>query len=290
VGPTLEAWIDAGRKAADAAFAQRTSFSQFAGKRKGLLIAEGDSWFDYPGDDILKILEDKHGWEVRSVAHYGDDLEDMAYNPNQLDSLLRSIEWAKFHDQEPVAILLSGGGNDIAGPEFKALLDHAKSAEPGINDAILDEIVSSRLKNSYVYLIASVNRVSQLHFGRDLPILLHGYDYPVPDGRGFAGGWGILPGPWLKPTFFAKGFYEQAENIVTMSAIIDRFDSMLADLVQVPGFADFLHFVDLRGTLPTSASLYQDWWANEMHPTPAGFRAIAQKFAATLEELVVPNP
>jgi hypothetical protein len=75
-----------------------------------------------------------------------------------------------------------------------------------------------------------------------------------------------------------------------MSAIIDRFDGMLADLVQVPGLADFLHFVDLRGTLPTSASLYQDWWANEMHPTPAGFRAIAQKFAATLEELVVPNP
>src|SRR6478609_5096896 len=65
---------------------------------------------------------------------------------------------------------LSGGGDDIAGPEFKALLDHAKSAEPGINDAILDEIVSSRLKNSYVYSIASVNRVSQLHFGRDLAI------------------------------------------------------------------------------------------------------------------------
>jgi hypothetical protein len=36
--------------------------------------------------------------------------------------------------------------------------------------------------------------------------VLHGYDYPVPDGRGVLGGGGALPGPWLDPAFRAKGF------------------------------------------------------------------------------------
>ena len=30
--------------------------------RPGVLIAEGDSWFDYPGSDIVKQLEQQHGW------------------------------------------------------------------------------------------------------------------------------------------------------------------------------------------------------------------------------------
>src|SRR5262245_40178529 len=31
----------------------------------GVLVAEGDSWFDYPFNDILRILEDHHGYEVK---------------------------------------------------------------------------------------------------------------------------------------------------------------------------------------------------------------------------------
>src|SRR5229473_2502907 len=44
----------------------------------GLLIAEGDSWFDYPFHDVLRLLEDDHGYDVESVAHRGDTVEDMA--------------------------------------------------------------------------------------------------------------------------------------------------------------------------------------------------------------------
>src|SRR5262245_50820329 len=38
----------------------------------GVLIAEGDSWFDYPIHDVLRILEDDHLFDVESVAHKGD--------------------------------------------------------------------------------------------------------------------------------------------------------------------------------------------------------------------------
>jgi len=46
--------------------------------------------------------------------------------------------------------------------------------------------------------------------------ILHGYDYPVPDGRAFMGGWGFLPGPWLEPGFREKGFEQMPERIRLM--------------------------------------------------------------------------
>src|SRR6185295_11219041 len=46
----------------------------------GLLVAEGDSWFDYPLHDVLSMLEDEHGFDVESVARKGDTVEDMAYS------------------------------------------------------------------------------------------------------------------------------------------------------------------------------------------------------------------
>lgn len=51
----------------------------------GVLVAEGDSWFDYPWHDVLRMLEDRHGYDVESVAHKGDRVEDMAYSGGQLE-------------------------------------------------------------------------------------------------------------------------------------------------------------------------------------------------------------
>src|SRR5215203_4353536 len=45
----------------------------------GTLIAEGDSWFDYPRADVLKMLQRKYDYQVLSAAHKGDALEDMSY-------------------------------------------------------------------------------------------------------------------------------------------------------------------------------------------------------------------
>lgn len=40
----------------------------------GILVAEGDLWFDYPGTDTLKQLEDQCGFEVELVAHRGNSV------------------------------------------------------------------------------------------------------------------------------------------------------------------------------------------------------------------------
>jgi hypothetical protein len=113
-----------------------------------------------------------------------------------------------------------------------------------------------------------------------LPILVHGYDYAVPDGRGFAGGWGPFPGPWLEPGFREKGYGDPAVRLAIVEQLIDRFNAVLIELPSVPGLEHVRH-VELRGTLPRDAT-YESWWANELHPTQAGFEAVADRFASRL--------
>lgn len=55
-----------------------------------VLIAEGDSWLDYPDGDITTHLEDKH-WKVYSTASRGDTLASMLYDEAQLDSLFSNL-------------------------------------------------------------------------------------------------------------------------------------------------------------------------------------------------------
>ena len=57
-----------------------------AASLNGLLIAEGDSWFDYPFNSVLGELENL-SYQIESVAHKGDTAEEMAYDPSQLAKL-----------------------------------------------------------------------------------------------------------------------------------------------------------------------------------------------------------
>jgi lysophospholipase L1-like esterase len=249
----------------------------------GLVIAEGDSWFDYPFDDVLRLLEDDHGYDVESVAHKGDLVEDMAYAAGQFEEFARRLEKLLRKGQVPDAILLSGGGNDIAGDEFAMLLNHAASGLPPINQDIVRGVIDVRLRNAYAFLISGLTELTKEILGRPIPIVLHGYDYPIPDGRGFLGGLFVLPGPWLEPGFHRKGYGDVAANARVMRDLIDRFNAMLKSVAGVPQFTH-VTYLDLRGTLETGSTYRKDW-ANELHPTARGFATVAAKFAALIDTL-----
>lgn len=249
----------------------------------GVLIAEGDSWFDYPFYDVLKLLEDDHGFDVETVAHRGDSVESMAYDGGQLEDFVRTIERVIRRGQSPRAILVSGGGNDVAGDGFALLLNHRSSPANGINASILEGLVETRLAVAYTTIIAAVTKVCVELLGQPVPIVLHGYDYPVPDGRGFLGGFAWLPGPWLDPGFREKGYDDLQERIDVARVLIDRFNAALQAVSATSGFSH-VRFLDLRGSLSTTLAgdRYKDWWGNELHPTLQGFGKIAQKFADVL--------
>src|SRR3954447_2667297 len=171
---------------------------------KGFLIAEGDSWFDYPGTDILDALH-QSAYNVESVARAGDRVEMMAFGRGQLDDFAAAVEKVIGGGNTPKAILLSGGGNDIAGDEFGFLINHAGSPKQGFNDSVVQGVVEERIHDAYVFIIQTITALCQKMLGQKVRIVVHGYGYPVPDGRGvFIGGLG--PGPWLRPGFIQKGF------------------------------------------------------------------------------------
>ena len=249
----------------------------------GVLIAEGDSWFDYPLNDVLSKLEDEHGYDVVSVSHRGDNVEDMAYSDGQLDAFARAVEKSLRTGIIPKAILLSGGGNDIAGDEFAILLNHAASNIAGLNEQIVSGVMD-RLHDSYATILGAITKLCIDKIGKSVPIVTHGYDYSVPDGRGFLGGFGPLPGPWLEPGFRRKGYGSPDQNKAIVVDLINRFNDVLGTLANHAQFPH-VHHVNLRNTLSTDKEDYKKHWANELHPTPKGWGLVADRFAAVIKPL-----
>jgi len=254
-----------------------------AGGTSGVLVAEGDSWFDYPWTDVLRLLEDQHGYDVESVAHKGDRVEEMAYSGGQLEEFSRRLEKLLRNGKIAKAILLSGGGNDIAGPEFGMLLNHAGSAIAGLNEQVVSGVIDQRVRFAYISILAAITGICEKWLQRPLPILVHGYDYPIPDGRGFLGGWAFLPGPWLEPGFREKGFNKLDERKALAKQLIDRFNKMLPDVAALPQFAH-VTYVNLRNTL-SSGTDYKKFWDNELHPTVKGFGMVTDRFIKALDGL-----
>jgi lysophospholipase L1-like esterase len=255
--------------------------------RAGVLLAEGDSWFDYPRVDVLKALR-AEGYEVVSVAHYGQTLEQMAYDTVQLSGTIGAMKLLKKEGKRPKAILLSAGGNDLAGPELSALLTYHGAGEEPLDEPILREVIDVRLRQALRTWLLAVTEMSTNEFGQKIPILIHGYDYPVPDGRGFLGGLWILPGPWLDPSFRARAYSPAKSgveaNAGVMHAVIDRFNKMLTSIPNDPQLKH-VRYVKVIGTLSAEPDRYKSDWSNELHPTRDGFRRVAKRFEETINGL-----
>ncbi|HEV3512410.1 MAG TPA: hypothetical protein VGS05_11945 [Candidatus Sulfotelmatobacter sp.] len=249
----------------------------------GFLAAAGDSWFDYPLHDVIKLLEDAHGYNIESTAHKGDAIEKMAYTGGQLEDFARKLEKIKARGAVPKAVLLSGGGDDVAGNEVGMLLNNAFSPIAGWDNDVVNGVLQERIFTAYTEMLMAITGLCQGTFGKTVPILVHGYDYPVPDGRGFLGGW-PFPGPWLDPGFREKNFADLPTRIAMMQDMMDRFNVMVQSLPSQPALAH-VHYINLRGTLSNRLADYKDWWANELHPTEKGFEAVTDRFAAVLATL-----
>lgn len=249
----------------------------------GFLAAAGDSWFDYPFHDVLKMLDDDFGYNVESSAHRGDPIERMAYQGGQLEDFARKLEKIQAQGATPKAVLLSGGGDDMAGDEFGMLLNNFYSPVSGWDKKMLSGLLEDRISTAYTQMLGSITKLCQGMFQKTVPILVHGYDYPVPDGRGFLGGW-PFPGPWLEPGFRQKNFEDLGQRISMMMDVMDRFNKLVSGLSKCPGL-EHVCYIDLRGTLSNKPANYKLWWANELHPTEDGFRAVTRKFVAVLQTL-----
>ena len=108
----------------------------------------------------MERLEDLHGFRVESVAHAGDLIEDMAYNPAQGAKLLRTLTRLRDDGKTPRAILISGGGNDMVGDGFGTVINHVDSGLPALNAQIVSGLVNERLLYAYGCVIGRIPSLS----------------------------------------------------------------------------------------------------------------------------------
>ncbi len=250
------------------------TFAAAVVNRPLVLLAQGDSWFDYPldgnlpapgGTDViahLRTMGDMPPTILNLAVHGSTAVSEMSL-PRQARMIRELLDPANWLDGRPDAILVSAGGNDIAGDEFCIVLDFNDGKAAGLNQDRLAGTLAG-VRSCYLDLFAVRDRIVP-----GVPIFGHCYDFPIPNGSH-----PICAGPWLKPSLdFCN--WPVADGTRIVREALAAFRTLLQGLAADPknGF----HLVDTQGTLNASD------WANELHPKPQGFAAIAALFSKALD-------
>lgn len=236
------------------------------------ILAEGDSWFHYPVPTfggIIPKLADRIGVEILNLAKAGDEVRFML-GVGERKELANQLRNGSPAGGQWDVLLFSGGGNDIvADPMMIWLKDFDPNIPPGqlINQPRFDSALAL-LRAGYQDLIGLRDTLSP-----NTHLIFHGYDFPIPDGRGICGF-----GPWLRPSFEARGFPGIQPGQIVIREMLVQFVSMLNTLATAHPKVTVLQ---TQGTLPSVTSS----WHNELHPSRDGFNKITNVFHAKLKEL-----
>jgi hypothetical protein len=239
-----------------------------------IIVADGDSWFDYPlpligHTDVADSLKRQATLTpaMMKLAHYGDATTTLM----GVTKRRRLIDYISEPAHGPIDVLMfSGGGNDLVGDQFRFWLENAADVNDDLAQSVNNELlrdIFGVIDGAYLELIRIRNR-----YASNATILLHAYDFAIPTGIGAC----PFAGPWLRPSLVEQGWpdVEQGRHIV--KAILEAFKSRLKDLCAIH---QNVVLVETQGTLSSSD------WANELHPTPGGFGKIAARFRSTLRRM-----
>ncbi|HZQ62161.1 MAG TPA: GDSL-type esterase/lipase family protein [Casimicrobiaceae bacterium] len=233
------------------------------------VLAIGDSWFHYPFNNLVTPLHAALERPTMFVLGECGARADELGNGYWLDRFRRLLN---VHSNVRL-VCISAGGNDFAGLgdlDAKILRGDCSGAgdvgacyRPGAPDDVFEDV-----KAALRALLGTVSDVDA-----SMPVLLHNYDYAIPDGRTIA----AIP-CWLKLPMDncrvpAEGTPRQGLRRDLVRDLIDRYTlcvDALADEVQRDAELARPHLVWSAGTLR------DDEWANELHPTPGGFRRLVR--------------
>lgn len=225
------------------------------------VLAEGDSWFDYPaffGGGLVPRLEDRLGVPILSLAKAGDETRYM------LGVKERKLLAQQLRDGSPSGgawelLLFSGGGNDIVDEPMVLWLHDFDATQPAhqlLNQARFAAALAL-VRAAYEDLITLRDKLSP-----GTHLAFHGYDFPIADGRKIC-----HLGPWLKPSFDARGFpSDGVASGAVLKAMLEAFAAMLRTLTRKN-----VSYIQTQGTLRQVAAS----WHNEMHPSKLGFNQVA---------------
>lgn len=231
----------------------------------------GDSWLWYPfGNLAVEIGAALPREQFLVIGTNGLEAAEWASKGRKY------IDFA-FEQYAPTAraLVVSGGGNDIAGmADFLQLVaddcSRARTVEQcyrsGQPDAKLIAIVAA-----YAAVIAKFRA-----YNRSATVLTHNYDDAWPTGKGVFG-----PADWLKAAMDRASVPQRLRRAL-LRDLLRRLRLAQLALAADAGVRP-IECLATAGTLPDNERI----WANELHPTPSGFRMLArQRFVPALEAIL----
>lgn len=273
------------------------------GPFKYKFIAQGDSWFSIGAipptatTNILLELNLQAKSCAVNCAHPGFTLArmvDFVKDPTFTQLVVGNQAW-KWD-----GFLMSAGGNDLIDavqvlprygdnhplqgqliePRFRILLRPDEwGPGPGASRYVSDEgwqTFSTMLQGSFQRLANTRDHV--LSKSQGVPVFVHCYDYLL--ARNAPAGAGA--GPWLYPAVTAYqipagdwGALGQ-ELITRLKELVESCQQILSNLTVIDT-TDTLIAADPGTTGPSND------WQNEIHPTQSGYRKIAAKYAAEVD-------
>jgi N-acetyl-anhydromuramyl-L-alanine amidase AmpD len=230
------------------------------------IVAEGDSWFQYPIllQDTLDQLYKRYA--IKSFAEAGDTLSNYLKKKQYLNAI--GTEEARY-------FLVSGGGNDVLGDEFQNFLRESPDTTDTTPNRYLNQNFFTQLDTLdalYTEMFEElIAKYPKLH------ILVHCYDYVLPVDT-------TLPeskkkSSWSGKYMIQKNIAPQLERENLIVYILDQFALRLLALVDKPEFRNNVSFIDTRKLVK------RDKWFDEIHPVNEGFELVAAKFIAEINRI-----
>lgn len=279
---------------------------------KKLIIAEGDSWFEYPiflKDIIDWIIKDTDN-PVYSLAYGGDWIANIIYEEEYI------IELTTY---QPEVFLISGGGNDLVGDGRLGILINKPSmvdfSERPEDAELMKKIIAQNFDNGEIGaegrakmivretkylnkdfwgLISTFEIMYKMVFksidvaGKfgDMKILTQGYDFAIPSNNTklFVNPlrWMFGNGKWLYYPLVRKGVSDSYEQQCILSAMIYYFNEMLISVGKKCNErkgTNYVFHIDSRGALKKKD------WADELHPFSKPFRKISEVYVHCINDV-----
>ncbi|WP_114780676.1 hypothetical protein [Botryobacter ruber] len=278
----------------------RNGFRDPGNSRNKVIVAEGDSWFQFPFfvQDIIDWLNDRPDYAIYSIAYGGDWFTNILYEEKYIEELSIHV---------PDVFLISGGGNDFVGYNRLAIMVNPNcdsklrdpeqlekmfciGADERTKAAILDGYRSVSpvfysfiwtIKAQYYMLFRNLQESGKFDHMR---IITQGYDYALPTYNYRWRKWYQLQpllnrmlgsGNWLKRPLMIRGVTDPITSDNIIKALIFELNYMFHELAQ--RFPNVYH-IDCRGVAPS----FDDWF-DELHLTSEKYQRIADAYKRCID-------
>lgn len=299
----------------------RKGFRDLNNKKNITVLAEGDSWFNYPIilTDIIDRISMEKDLAVYSIASGGDWFLNMLTARQYVEELSIS---------HPDWFLISGGGNDLVGARRLAtmlqprgdsqeysksqwarrLIELAEKKHVPLKDDFFEGLkflskdffaMLMFFHLQYYFLLNGILRGGGKGESKfeGIKIITQGYDYPLPS---FKKSFGLNPitwyipfvrkflghGGWLKMPLQIRGIIDNEKQQQVMYAMIYLFNEMMIEmgtLFNAGRSPARVFHIDSR------ESVGKNGWADELHPRPAHFIKTGKTFVECIKQIKNPT-